>query len=143
LRAETCATSLGIESWRPVISGHEKGALTAITQIDALKVCVPILAMTHCDSAQIAEKLGQAAEYAFCANQWHETLGYRDEVFGSSGDFPKAFKEAYTYQAPYQAAESAAAVHVYVTPSSARRASTPRRCGTRSLRPSSTPSTAP
>jgi branched-chain amino acid transport system substrate-binding protein len=96
-----------------VISGHEKGALTAITQIDALKVCVPILAMTHCDSAQIAEKLGQAAEYAFCANQWHETLGYRDEVFGSSGDFAKAFKEAYAYQAPYQAAESAAAVHVY------------------------------
>jgi branched-chain amino acid transport system substrate-binding protein len=34
-------------------------------------------------------------------------------VFGSSGDFAKAFKEAYTYQAPYQAAESAAAVHVY------------------------------
>jgi len=92
-----------------VISGHEKGALTAITQIDALKVYVPILAMTHCDSAQIAEKLGQAAEYAFCANQWHETLGYREMP----------------------------------TPSSARRASTPRRCGTRSLRPSSTPSTAP
>jgi branched-chain amino acid transport system substrate-binding protein len=96
-----------------VVSGHEKGALTAITQIDALKVYVPILAMTHCDSAQIAEKLGQAAEYTFCAHQWHETLDYKDDVFGSAGDFAKAFKEAYDYEAPYQAAQSAAAVHVF------------------------------
>ncbi len=96
-----------------IVSGHEKGALTAITQIDALKVYLPILAMTHCNSAQIAEKLGQAAEYAFCAHQWHESLAYRDEVFGSAADFAKAFRDAYRYEAPYQAAQSAAAVHVY------------------------------
>ncbi len=96
-----------------VVSGHDKGALTAITQIDALKVYVPILAMTNCDLAQIAEKLGQAAEYVFCAHQWHESLGYKDDVFGSAGDFAKAFREAYGYKAPYQAAESAAAVEVF------------------------------
>ncbi|HEX7531971.1 MAG TPA: amino acid ABC transporter substrate-binding protein, partial [Methyloceanibacter sp.] len=96
-----------------IVSGHEKGALTAITQIDALKVYLPMLAMTHCDSAQIAEKFGQAAEYAFCAHQWHESLAYRDEVFGSAADFAKAFRDAYRYEAPYQAAQSAAAVHVY------------------------------
>ena len=47
-----------VKALRPdvlVISGHEKGALTAISQIKALKVYVPILAMTHCDSAQIAD----------------------------------------------------------------------------------------
>ena len=32
-----------------VISGREKGALTAIGQIEALHVYVPILAMTHCE----------------------------------------------------------------------------------------------
>jgi branched-chain amino acid transport system substrate-binding protein len=95
-----------------VVSGHEKGALTAITQIDALKVYVPILAMTHCDSARITEKLGQAAEYTFCAEQWHETLGYRDNLFGSAADFAKTFKAACGYDAPYQAAEAAAAVEV-------------------------------
>ena len=78
-----------------------------------MKVYLPILAMTHCDSAQIAEKLGQAAEYAFCAHQWHESLAYRDEVFGSAADFAKAFRDAYRYEAPYQAAQSAAAVDVY------------------------------
>ena len=96
-----------------VISGHEKGALTAISQIKALKVYVPILAMTHCDSAQIAEKLGDAAEYAFCAHQWHASLAYKDEVFGTAADFAKAFKDIYNYEAPYQAAQSAAAVHVF------------------------------
>ncbi len=110
------ATLAKIKALKPdilVVSGHEKGAFTAITQIDATKVYVPILAMTHCDSAQIAEKLGEAAEYALCANQWHETLGYRDEMFGSAGDFAKLFRETYGYQASYEAAESAAAVHVY------------------------------
>lgn len=96
-----------------VVSGHEKGALTAVTQIEAMKVYVPILVLTHCDSAQIAEKLGAAAEYAFCAHQWHEALGYKDEIFGSAGDFAKAFKQAYGYHASEQAAESAAAVHVF------------------------------
>jgi branched-chain amino acid transport system substrate-binding protein len=51
-----------------IISGHEKGALTAIPQIDALKFYLPILAMTHCGSAQVAEKLGLVAEYAFCTS---------------------------------------------------------------------------
>jgi branched-chain amino acid transport system substrate-binding protein len=97
-----------------VISGHEKGAVTAVTQIDALKVYVPIIAMTNCDSAQIAEKFGEAAEHIFCSQQWHESLGYKDDVFGSAADFAKAFKEAYGYNASYQAAESAAAVEVFV-----------------------------
>ncbi len=96
-----------------VISGHEKGALTAVSQIKALKVYVPILAMTHCDSAQIAEKMGEAAEHVFCAHQWHRSLGYKDELFGTAEDFAKQFEAAYAYEAPYQAAQSAAAVHVF------------------------------
>ena len=96
-----------------VISGHEKGALTAINQIKELKVYVPILAMTHCDSAQIAEKMGEAAEHVFCAHQWHRSLGYKDELFGTAEDFAKQFEAAYAYEAPYQAAQSAAAVHVF------------------------------
>ncbi|MCJ7527913.1 MAG: amino acid ABC transporter substrate-binding protein [Methyloceanibacter sp.] len=96
-----------------VISGHEKGALTAISQIKSLQVYVPIIAMTHCDSAQIAEKMGKVAEHAFCAHQWHRSLGYKDELFGTAEDFARAFEAAYAYEAPYQAAQSAAAVHVF------------------------------
>jgi branched-chain amino acid transport system substrate-binding protein len=44
-----------------VVSGHEKGALTAVTQIEALRVEVPIIALTHCNSAQLAEKRPEAS----------------------------------------------------------------------------------
>jgi branched-chain amino acid transport system substrate-binding protein len=80
----------------------------------SLQVYVPLVALTHCDSAQLAESLGDAAEHVFCAHQWHRSLGYRGEMFGSAEDFAKAFEAEYNYDAPYQAAQSAAAVHVFV-----------------------------
>ena len=52
-----------------VISGREKGAITAVGQIEALHVYVPILAMTHCDSAELAEEFAEASEHMFCAGQ--------------------------------------------------------------------------
>jgi branched-chain amino acid transport system substrate-binding protein len=96
-----------------IVSGHEKGALMAVNQIKALKAYVPIVAMTQCDSAQIAEKLGADADYTLCAHQWHESLGYKDDLFGTAKNFAAEFKAAYGYPAPYQAAESAAAVEVF------------------------------
>ncbi len=96
-----------------VVSGHAKGAATAIRQIAEMKVDVPILAMTHCDSAKIIKKFGKAAEYTLCASQWAPTLTYKDNVFGSAMDFAKLFEKTYKYTPPYQAAESAAAVLVY------------------------------
>jgi len=96
-----------------VVSGHSKGAALAIRQIAALRVDVPMLAMTHCDAAQVIKKYGKKAEYALCASQWAPTLSYKDKVFGSAGDFAKTFEDKYGYAPPYQAAESAAAVLVY------------------------------
>jgi branched-chain amino acid transport system substrate-binding protein len=96
-----------------VVSGHAKGAALAIRQIAALRVNVPMLAMTHCDSAQVIKKYGKNAEYTLCASQWAPTLSYKDKVFGSAGDFAKTFEDKYGYAPPYQAAESAAAVLVY------------------------------
>jgi branched-chain amino acid transport system substrate-binding protein len=48
-----------------------------------------------------------------CAHQWHRSLAYNDQIFGSAEDFAKAFEAAFAYEAPYQAAQSAAAVHVF------------------------------
>ena len=96
-----------------VVSGHSKGAALAIRQIAALRVNVPMLAMTHCDSAQVIKKYGKKAEFTLCASQWAPTLSYKDAVFGSAGDFAKTFKAKFGYAPPYQAAESAAAVLVY------------------------------
>jgi branched-chain amino acid transport system substrate-binding protein len=96
-----------------IVSGHEKGAMTAVTQLKALEVELPILVMTHCDSAKLAETLPDASEYAFCAQQWHPSVDYRDHWFGSASDFAALYKETYGEAAPYQAAQSAAAVLVY------------------------------
>lgn len=96
-----------------VVSGHEKGALTAVKQIESLRVDVPMVALTHCDSARLAERLPKAASHVFCANQWHSSLGHKGKLFGTAKDFARRFEEAYGYEAPYQAAQSAAAVYVF------------------------------
>ncbi len=97
-----------------IVSGHAKGAATAIKQIAEMKVDVPILAITHCDSADVIEKFGADAEYTLCATQWAETMSYKDDVFGSAADYAKAFEAKYGYVPPYQAAESSASVLTFV-----------------------------
>jgi len=96
-----------------VVSGHEKGATLAVRQTADQKVHVPMLALTHCDSAQIAEKLGKAAENAVCASQWDDDLQYKGKWFGTAKDYAELFHKTYNYEAPYQAAESTASVLVF------------------------------
>ncbi|NOX39439.1 MAG: amino acid ABC transporter substrate-binding protein [Alphaproteobacteria bacterium] len=98
-----------------VVSGHSKGAATTIRQLSEQNVYVPMLAMTHCDSADIIGKFGAAANNTLCASQWAPTLTYSDELMGSAADFAKAFEEKYGYAPPYQSAESAAAVEVFAS----------------------------
>lgn len=110
------ATLSRVKMLRPdvlVISGQEKGALTAVRQMREQRVVVTMVAMTHCEKAQIADRLGNAAEQIFCAQQWHRSLNYKDELFGTAEDFAQAFEQAYQYEAPAQAAQSAAAVQVF------------------------------
>jgi branched-chain amino acid transport system substrate-binding protein len=95
------------------VSGHEKGALTAARQIAEQKVDVDMVAMTHCDSADIIGQVGEKAEYTLCGSQWGPTLTYSDKLFGSAGDYAKAFNAKFGHQPPYQAAESSAAVQAF------------------------------
>ena len=97
-----------------IVSGHAKGAATAVKQVAEMKVDVPILALTHCDSADVIGKFGADAEYTLCATQWAPTMSYKDDLFGSAGDYAKTFEDKYGYAPPYQAAESSAAVMTFV-----------------------------
>jgi len=96
-----------------VVSGHSKGALTAIRQIAEMKVDVKMLAMTHCDASKLAKQHGKKSEYALCAAQWHKSLSYEDKFFGKASKFDKDFNAEFGYAPPYQAAESAAALLVW------------------------------
>ncbi len=113
---DMAATLAKVKALKPdilVVSGHDKGASLAIRQIEEMRVDVPLLALTHCDSADIIGNFGAAAEYTLCSSQWAPTLSYSDDLFGSAGDFAVLFEETYGYAPPYQAAESAAAVQVF------------------------------
>jgi len=113
---DMAATLAKVKATRPdvlVVSGHAKGALTAIRQISEMKVDVPMLAMTQCDAVMLAEQHGKKSEYALCAAQWHKTLSYKDEYFGDGTKYDKDFSTEYGYPPPYQAAESSAALLVY------------------------------
>lgn len=110
------ATLTKVKALKPdllVVSGHAKGAALAVRQISDMKVDVPMLAMTHCDSADVIGKFGKAAEYTLCASQWDRSLSYSDKLFGTAEDFATRFEKTYGYTPPYQAAESAAAVLVF------------------------------
>lgn len=99
-----------------VVSGHSKGAATAVRQIDEMKVKVPMIAMTHCEAAKVTEKFGAAANDILCATQWAETLSYKDPIFGTAAEYEQEFKANYTdykNKVPYQTAQASAAVYVF------------------------------
>jgi branched-chain amino acid transport system substrate-binding protein len=110
------ATLTKVKAVKPdmlLVSGHEKGATLVVRQTAEMKVDVPIVATTHCDSAKIAETLGKQAEGVLCGSQWDRHLAYKDPWFGSADEYANAFEKEFNYPAPYQAAESSAAVLVY------------------------------
>ena len=99
-----------------LVSGHSKGAATAGRQIQELKIETPMIAMTHCEAADVIGKYGAGAtEGLLCPTQWSETLSYKDPLMGTAAEYDAAFKKAnpeYT-TVPYQTAQATAAVMVW------------------------------
>ena len=116
--ADISATLTKVKAVKPdllLISGHSKGAATAARQIKELRVQVPMIAMTHCESAKVIDKFGGATEGFLCPTQWAETLSYKDKMFGTAADYDKLFKKTYEgyKNVPYQSAQASAAVMVW------------------------------
>jgi branched-chain amino acid transport system substrate-binding protein len=98
-----------------LISGHEKGAVTAARQMGEHKISVPLVGVTHCESAKIVGDFPKVAEGIVCPTQWDETMKSRGSVFGSAGDYNKAMIAAHPeYKVvPYQTAQGSAAIVVW------------------------------
>ena len=100
-----------------IVSGHAKGAATAVRQIGEQRINVPMIAMTHCESADVIGKFGATANDILCSTQWAETLTYKDAIFGSAAEYEREFKAAHPEYAektvPYQVAQASAAVYVF------------------------------
>jgi len=116
--SDISATLTKVKAIKPdvlLISGHNKGAVTAARQIKELQVEVPLIAMTHCEGAKVTDQFGASANGYLCPTQWAETLSYKDEYFGTAADYHKLFKDTYEGYStvPYQAAQASAAVLVW------------------------------
>ena len=100
-----------------IVSGHSKGAATAVRQIEEQNIKVPMIALTHCEAADVTGNYGDAANDILCSTQWAETLSYKDDLFGTAAeyeqDFKKAFPEYKDKAVPYQIAQASAAVYVF------------------------------
>ena len=100
-----------------IVSGHSKGAATAVRQIGEQNVKVPMVAVTHCEAADVTGKFGDAANDILCSTQWAETLTYEDPIFGTAANYEQEFKAAYPEytdrKVPYQTAQASAAVYVF------------------------------
>ena len=116
--SDISATLTKIKALRPdviVVSGHTKGAITAARQMKEMGVNAPIVAMTHCESADLVGKFGAAAEGIMCPTQWAETLKYKDKLYGTAMDYYKAFKKAHPEydNVPYQVAQASAVIQIW------------------------------
>ena len=113
---DMAATLTKVKAVKPdllLVSGHEKGATLMVRQAAEMQIDVPMMATTHCDSAKIAETMAQKAEGILCGSQWDRHLSYQDRWFGTADQYADLFEKEFKYPAPYQAAESTAAVLVF------------------------------
>lgn len=116
--SDMAATLTKVKALKPdllIVSGHSKGAATAVRQINEMKVEVPMVAMTHCEAADVVGKFGAGANDILCSTQWAETLSYEDGMFGTAAEYDALFKSEFpTYKTvPYQSAQATAAVMVW------------------------------
>ena len=76
-----------------------------------------MIAVTHCEAADVVGNFGDAADDILCSTQWAETLTYSDPIFGSAAEYEVEFKAAFPeYKdktVPYQTAQASAAVYVF------------------------------
>ena len=118
--SDMSATLTKVKALKPdllLVSGHSKGAATAARQLGEMGVNVPMIAITHCEAADVTGKFPKAAEGLLCPTQWAETLSYSDPFFGTAAEYEAEFKSAYPEYAektvPYQTAQATAAVWVF------------------------------
>jgi branched-chain amino acid transport system substrate-binding protein len=97
-----------------IVSGHEKGAATAARQMADLQIQVPLVGVTHCESAKVAQDFPKSSEDFVCPTQWDETMKAGDKLFGTAANYNTEIKAAYHYKVvPYQTAQASAAVYVW------------------------------
>ncbi|MBP5858850.1 ABC transporter substrate-binding protein [Marivibrio halodurans] len=95
-----------------LFSGFSAGSTAAVDALHAAGIYLPLVAMTHCDPAALADRPPAARDYLICGTQWDRYLSYRDRWFGTANEYAFFYEEKTGRPVTYQAAQSSAAVLV-------------------------------
>lgn len=95
-----------------LVSAHRRGGLLAGRYLAEREIYVPMVAVTHCEAADLVAALKGAAEHILCATQWDRFLSYKDRWFQSANDYAVTFELEFGYPPPYQTAQATASVLV-------------------------------
>lgn len=71
--ADMSVTLEKIKALKPdlfLVSGHESTAISAMSQIEESSAGVPMVAVTHCQTARLAQESPEPSSFVFCAVQW-------------------------------------------------------------------------
>ncbi|MDJ0514149.1 MAG: amino acid ABC transporter substrate-binding protein [Methyloceanibacter sp.] len=96
-----------------LVSGHEAIVASAVNQIEESGASVPLVAVTHCETARLAKESPKSSNYVFCPVQWDRSAPHEGELFGTAEQFAVQYEGAYGREPSSVAAQAAAAVYVF------------------------------
>ncbi|MEM7191786.1 MAG: amino acid ABC transporter substrate-binding protein, partial [Pseudomonadota bacterium] len=96
-----------------LVSGHESAAKSTVLQIERSGAKVPMVALTHCRTARLAEEQPGASAKVFCPAEWAPKAPYKGVLFGTGEDFAQLYNDAYGHDPSSVAAQAATAIIVF------------------------------
>lgn len=106
-----------------VVTGDAKAAIAAVRQIEEQQVHTPIVAMTHCEAADIVARLGATAANLLCATPATRPVAAASGPLADLAAFEKAYRAQFKDdKKPLAPATVQAALALYVFGDALRRA---------------------
>lgn len=96
-----------------LVTGHDDAAITAVSEIEKAGAGVPMVAVTHCETARLALESPKSSNFVFCPVHWDRAAKHKGALFGTSEEFARLYEKTYDHEPTSIAAQAAAAVYVF------------------------------
>jgi branched-chain amino acid transport system substrate-binding protein len=96
-----------------LVAGHDSAAVTAVSEMEKAGTSVPMIAVTHCDTAQLAKESSGSSNFVFCPVQWDRAAQHEGTLFGTAEEFARLYEKTYKEEPTSISAQAAAAVYVF------------------------------
>ena len=96
-----------------LVAGHDSAAVTAVSEMEKAGTRVPMIAVTHCDTARLAKESSGSSNFVFCPVQWDRSAQHKGALFGTAKEFARLYEKTYKEEPTSISAQAAAAVYVF------------------------------